>query len=215
MPEDLAQLLRAETGAGDRFQIAVVGNGETAPKVHEFKFPYAVVGRGEGCDIVLPAHQVSFRHAYFQVIEGQVFCVDLASRNGVFWPDGPRKFGWLAPGEQAGRRIHLDQARLPAVLAARLLRPHQGPSLGLRPRMESARQPQGQEARRITDLTSAASASRRGRSHSRRRNQMPDLAHIEDMIANSEPLESFELDDYTDQEEVLHALQEMLDRELY
>ena len=31
---------------------------------------------------------------------------------------------------------------------------------------------------------------------------MPDIAHIEDMIANSEPLESFELDDYTDQEEV-------------
>src|SRR5580698_6697848 len=97
MPEDLAQLLRAETGAGDRFQIAVVGNGETAPKVHEFKFPYAVVGRGEGCDIVLPAHQVSFRHAYFQVIEGQVFCVDLASRNGVAWPDGPRKYGWVRP----------------------------------------------------------------------------------------------------------------------
>jgi len=44
---------------------------------------------------------------------------------------------------------------------------------------------------------------------------MPDIAHIEDMIANSEPLESFELDDYTDQEEILHALQEMLDRELF
>ena len=44
---------------------------------------------------------------------------------------------------------------------------------------------------------------------------MPDIAHIEDMIANSEPLESFELDDYTDQEEVMSALKEMLDRELY
>jgi anti-anti-sigma factor len=97
MPDDLAQVLRAETGAGDRFQISVVGNGEAAPTVHEFKYPYAVVGRGEGCDIVLPAHQVSFRHAYFQVIEGQVFCVDLASRNGVAWPDGPRKYGWVRP----------------------------------------------------------------------------------------------------------------------
>ena len=38
---------------------------------------------------------------------------------------------------------------------------------------------------------------------------------IEDMIANSEPLESFELDDYTDQEEILRALQEMLDREIF
>jgi len=44
---------------------------------------------------------------------------------------------------------------------------------------------------------------------------MPDIAHIEDMIANSEPLESFELDDYMDQEEINFALQEMLDRELH
>jgi hypothetical protein len=34
-------------------------------------------------------------------------------------------------------------------------------------------------------------------------------------LIDHEPLESFELDDYTDQEEILHALQEMLDRELY
>ena len=44
---------------------------------------------------------------------------------------------------------------------------------------------------------------------------MLDIDHIADMIANSEPLESFELDDYTDQEEIAHAMQEMLDRELY
>jgi hypothetical protein len=44
---------------------------------------------------------------------------------------------------------------------------------------------------------------------------MFDIAQIEDMIANSEPLESFELDDYADQEEIMSALQEMLDRELY
>jgi anti-anti-sigma regulatory factor len=40
---------------------------------------------------------VSFRHAYLQVIEGRVFCVDLASRNGIAWPDGPRKYGWVPP----------------------------------------------------------------------------------------------------------------------
>src|SRR3984957_21138429 len=97
MPDDWAQSLRVATGAGDRFRITVASKGDTAPIEHEFKYPYAVVGRGEGCDIVLPAHQVSFRHAYFQVIEGQVFCVDLASRNGVAWPDGPRKYGWVPP----------------------------------------------------------------------------------------------------------------------
>jgi len=40
---------------------------------------------------------------------------------------------------------------------------------------------------------------------------MPTIDQIEDMIANSEPLESFELDDYADQEEIMSALKEMLD----
>ena len=44
---------------------------------------------------------------------------------------------------------------------------------------------------------------------------MQGIAQLEDMIANSEPLESFELDDYMDQEEINFALQEMLDRDLY
>ncbi len=97
MPDDWAHLLRAATGAGDRFRITVFAKGDTAPVEHEFQYPYAVVGRGEGCDIVLPDAKVSFRHAYFQVIEGRVFCVDLASRNGIAWPDGPRKYGWVPP----------------------------------------------------------------------------------------------------------------------
>jgi hypothetical protein len=42
---------------------------------------------------------------------------------------------------------------------------------------------------------------------------MIDIAKIEDMIANAEPLEFF--DDYADQEEISSALQEMLDREMY
>ena len=40
---------------------------------------------------------------------------------------------------------------------------------------------------------------------------MQGIAQLEDMIANSEPLESFELDDYADQEEIMSALKEMLD----
>ena len=38
---------------------------------------------------------------------------------------------------------------------------------------------------------------------------------VQDVIANSDPLESFELDDYLNQEEISSALKEMLDRELY
>jgi hypothetical protein len=52
-------------------------------------------------------------------------------------------------------------------------------------------------------------------SHPEGENHMLDIDQIEDMIANSEPLESFELDDYADHEEISYALQVMLDRELY
>ena len=98
MSDDLAQSLRIATGAGDGLRVTVLAEGDTAPVEHEFKYPFVVIGRGEGCDVLLPNPRVSFRHAYLQVIEGRVFCVDLASRNGVTWPDGPRKFGWVAPG---------------------------------------------------------------------------------------------------------------------
>ncbi|HXY35045.1 MAG TPA: FHA domain-containing protein [Planctomycetaceae bacterium] len=116
MSDELAQRLRAATGAAERLQITVLGEDSVASVQHEFNYPYVVVGRGEGCDILLQNPRVSFRHAYLQVIEGRVFCVDLASRNGVFWPDGPRKFGWVAPDEpiQIGPyllRVLGDQAR--------------------------------------------------------------------------------------------------------
>jgi hypothetical protein len=44
---------------------------------------------------------------------------------------------------------------------------------------------------------------------------MLEIDPIERLIAESEPLEAHELDDYADQEEIMSALKEMLDRELY
>jgi hypothetical protein len=44
---------------------------------------------------------------------------------------------------------------------------------------------------------------------------MLDIDQLEDLIANSEPLESFEIDEYADQEEITSALKEMLDHDLY
>ena len=40
---------------------------------------------------------------------------------------------------------------------------------------------------------------------------MPDIVPIEDQITDSEPLESFELDERADQEEIMSALKQMLD----
>jgi pSer/pThr/pTyr-binding forkhead associated (FHA) protein len=61
--------------------------------------PFAVIGRDPTADVLLDDPQVSRRHAYVQVIAGQLFCVDLKSRTGVHWPDGRKGSGWLEPSE--------------------------------------------------------------------------------------------------------------------
>src|SRR6516165_9204921 len=55
--------------------------------------PFIVVGRDEGCDLVLDDDQVSLRHAFFQVVGGRLFGVDLRSRTGTFWPNGAKASG--------------------------------------------------------------------------------------------------------------------------
>jgi pSer/pThr/pTyr-binding forkhead associated (FHA) protein len=45
--------------------------------------------------LTLPDDFVSSRHAYLQKIFGRVVCVDLASSNGTYWPEGRRPFGWF------------------------------------------------------------------------------------------------------------------------
>ena len=57
--------------------------------------PFAVVGSHFCADIPLPHDQVSYRHAYLQVIAGRVFCVDLHSRTGIFWANEAKKTGWI------------------------------------------------------------------------------------------------------------------------
>jgi hypothetical protein len=62
--------------------------------------PFALIGRDSRNDVHLDFGSVSRRHAYVQLLEGAAFCVDLGSRTGVSWPDGPRPAGWL-PWEQS------------------------------------------------------------------------------------------------------------------
>jgi pSer/pThr/pTyr-binding forkhead associated (FHA) protein len=58
-------------------------------------YPFAVVGRSPGADIVLRHAEVGRRHAYLQLIAGRVFWVDLASRSGVRVRGEVRQSGWL------------------------------------------------------------------------------------------------------------------------
>ena len=64
--------------------------------------PFFIVGRGHQSDISIDSMDVSRRHAYFQVVAGRIFCVDLASRTGVLWGDEARPVGWIDRGRDVG-----------------------------------------------------------------------------------------------------------------
>lgn len=57
--------------------------------------PFVVVGRMPNADLWLDDEQVSRRHAYLQIVNGRLYCVDLASRTGIHWDDGTHGSGWL------------------------------------------------------------------------------------------------------------------------
>lgn len=61
--------------------------------------PYAIIGRNSSCDISLSHEDVSKQHAYLQVLDGKLFCVDQGSRHGIFWKDTPQLYGWVLPGQ--------------------------------------------------------------------------------------------------------------------
>ncbi len=67
---------------------------------HQFDCPFALIGRDPRSDVVLHGAEVSRNHAFFQVVSGQVFCIDLNSRNQLLWEGETEKRarGWLDPG---------------------------------------------------------------------------------------------------------------------
>jgi pSer/pThr/pTyr-binding forkhead associated (FHA) protein len=72
--------------------------GPRGPMRRSFARPFAIIGRAPGADLMLDHPAVSRRHTYVQLIAGRLFAVDLASRTGTHWPDGPRPMGWLGSG---------------------------------------------------------------------------------------------------------------------
>jgi pSer/pThr/pTyr-binding forkhead associated (FHA) protein len=88
-------------GGAPPLQLSVSGSAPEDCRTCTFDRPYLLVGRSPGCDVELPDPQVSFRHAYLQVISGRVLCVDLASRTGIHFSTGPADCRWMEPEESA------------------------------------------------------------------------------------------------------------------
>lgn len=64
--------------------------------------PFALVGRDPAADLFLDHPRVDGHHAYLQVIEGEVYWVDLGSQTGTRRENGTARSGWLDPPQGIG-----------------------------------------------------------------------------------------------------------------
>jgi pSer/pThr/pTyr-binding forkhead associated (FHA) protein len=100
----LGQFLEACGSNGPlRLRLGLEAPGAVETASRALQQPFAVIGRDAGADLCLDSPEISRRHVYLQVIAGRVFCIDLDSRTGTHWEDGPRPWGWVDP--ERGIRI--------------------------------------------------------------------------------------------------------------
>jgi pSer/pThr/pTyr-binding forkhead associated (FHA) protein len=64
--------------------------------------PFAVVGRDRRAHVLLDNARVGARHAYLQIIAGQLFVIDLGSRAGTLVKGSSVRAGWVPLGERVG-----------------------------------------------------------------------------------------------------------------
>lgn len=96
MNDQSATLLHHDVGAHTPLGVLVThAEQQEESSRHVLRQPFGLIGRSPNCDIRLKGQEVSFRHAYLQVIGGRLLCADLASRSGTHWEDGPQRSGWL------------------------------------------------------------------------------------------------------------------------
>lgn len=59
--------------------------------------PFVLIGQSPGCHLRLMHPDVSFRHAYCQVVQGRLYVYDLETEHGTIWGTGVRREGSLTP----------------------------------------------------------------------------------------------------------------------
>ncbi|WP_437186862.1 FHA domain-containing protein [Planctomicrobium sp. SH668] len=95
MDQSVKAMLAYATAAPGPFMIRV-HKPDGSSEDQEVQAPFAIIGRGPGCDIVLEESTVSSRHVYLQAIGSRVACIDLLSTAGIRTND-PQFRGWLSP----------------------------------------------------------------------------------------------------------------------
>ncbi len=98
-------------GITDSLKLIVEGPDTDQAEIRLLQQPFAIIGRDLRADVVLAHTQVSRRHVYLQVIEGQAFWVDLGSRTGTRTGQRSQNLGWLEGARTLG--IGPYEIRLP------------------------------------------------------------------------------------------------------
>jgi len=89
-------------GITDSLKLIVEGPDTDQAGIRLLQQPFAIIGRDLRADVVLDHSQVSRRHVYLQVIEGQAFWIDLGSRMGTRAGQRSQNLGWLDGGRTLG-----------------------------------------------------------------------------------------------------------------
>jgi len=91
-------LFLAACGSDEPLRVGVGLRDEMQEEAWMFRQPFLLIGRRPDSDLVIDHWQVSRRHAYLQMIDGEFFCVDLGSRTGTHGGDPSERSGWLEEG---------------------------------------------------------------------------------------------------------------------
>ena len=78
--DERSQSLQEADPLGQGLRLLVSGRELGEGRLVELSQSFAVVGRSNAAEVMLASSKVSFRHAYLQVLDGRVFCVDLEAR---------------------------------------------------------------------------------------------------------------------------------------
>lgn len=96
-----------DCGGDPQFQLSCFNEETKEAEVVPLIKPFMLVGRSGECDICFKDREVSYRHAYLQLLNERLLVVDLGSRTGTSWKGNRRRSGWLLPGREVQFGPHL------------------------------------------------------------------------------------------------------------
>ena len=83
MEDQIVAMLRYASGQIEPMRLVVSNAQGQVVQEQEITNPFAVIGRGSNCDLVIQEEVVAYRHVYLQVFANRIACLDLMSTNGT------------------------------------------------------------------------------------------------------------------------------------